>query len=82
MAIITDGVHLISDESLEELHHFARAMSLRMEWFQDDPINPHYDLTTKRALNRALARGAERVPPHELIRRLRLAFPRPARRGV
>lgn len=67
MAILTDGVHLISTNGLDELHNFARQMGLRPSWFQDHPVHPHYDLTTKRALRRAIAKGALLVTSHELV---------------
>lgn len=48
--------HLYAD-SLEELHHFARMIGLKSQWFQDNPHLKHYDLTAgKRAL--AVANGA------------------------
>lgn len=48
--------HLWAD-TLEELHHFARAIDLRKAWFQDRPGFPHYDLTAGRR-QAALERGA------------------------
>lgn len=65
--VITDGVHLISDISLDELHAFAASLGFRMEWFQDHPRHPHYDLTTKRAYRRALLHGAKLVSPIEIV---------------
>lgn len=65
--IYTDGVHLVAD-TLDELHMFAAAMGLRHSWFQDHPRHPHYDLTTKRAANRALAQGAILVTTRQLVR--------------
>lgn len=41
--IYTDGVHLISDKSLHDLHQFARLLGLKAEWFQWQNY-PHYDL--------------------------------------
>lgn len=67
--IITDGIHLMSDTSLQELHTFAHdKLGFRMEWFQDHPIHPHYDLTTRRARNIAIQNGAVLVEPAELVR--------------
>lgn len=73
MSIYTDGVHLVSDASLDELHAFARRMGLKLEWFQDKAkgtpmYHPHYDLTTKRASLRAEANGAAAVSPRELVK--------------
>jgi hypothetical protein len=41
--ILTDGVHLISDYSVDELHRFAVSIGLKRKWFQDHRI-PHYDI--------------------------------------
>lgn len=68
--ILTDGTHLVSDSSIEELHAFALNMGLRRHWFQVHRLHPHYDLTTSLALNRALSRGAYNVSSKELVRRM------------
>lgn len=47
MALFFDGVHLMSDESLEELHAFAiGTLCLQESWFQESPPAsfPHYDV--------------------------------------
>lgn len=71
--IYTDGVHLISDEREEVLHAFALSIGMHCEWHQDAPEHrhPHYDLTTKRKLNTALAAGAVLVSSRELVSILR-----------
>lgn len=66
--IITDGTHLVSTESEEELHLFARKMGLKRQWYQNHPQHPHYDLTTKRATERAYQHGAKKVTGFELLR--------------
>jgi len=66
--ILTDGFHLISDTSLAELHKFARKIKLKPEWFQDHPRHPHYDLTTHRAVYRAVEAGAKVVSKKELAK--------------
>ena len=48
--------HLWSDD-LAALHEMASALGLRLEWFQDRPGFPHYDLPPFRR-ERALALGA------------------------
>lgn len=61
--------HLVSDESFEELHAFARRLGILARRFQGD----HYDLTPElRAL--AVALGAEEVEVRELT--VRMAGPR------
>ncbi len=60
--------HLVSDESHEELHEFARRLGKRRLGFQGD----HYDVdATDR--ERALVEGALPVDSRELVRRLRAA---------
>jgi hypothetical protein len=69
--------HLVSDESLDELHAFARALGIPERGFDRD----HYDLPEER-LDAAIAAGAELVTSAELVRRLtaaglRVRAPRP-----
>jgi len=61
--ILFDGIHLASDESLDELHAFAKSVGLKREWFQDHPRHPHYDVwgTPARSL-------AVNVTSRELVR--------------
>lgn len=57
--------HLVSDESLAELHAFARATSLPERSFDRD----HYDVPDEAVL-RLIAAGAQHVGGKELTRRL------------
>lgn len=67
--IFTDGVHLISDQSLDELHTFADSMGLRRCWFQGGKRrHPHYDLTSKPKLEMAIVYGARLVKTKNLIK--------------
>jgi hypothetical protein len=66
MPAFTDGVHLVA-ETLDDLHEFAQAIGLKREWFQDHPRHPHYDLTTIRAVRRAINRGAVLVSPEIVL---------------
>lgn len=68
--------HLISDQSGLELFEFAYSIGLQREWFQDKGPIPHFDLTTKRMYNRAVAHGAIQVSPKELVKKYREKFPR------
>lgn len=43
MPLFFDGIHLISDCDLGELHQFAKRVGLKREWFQDKRV-PHYDV--------------------------------------
>ena len=64
--IMTDGTHLVSSESLDELHTFARTIGLRRGWFQDHRI-PHYDLFGWRMLQKAMEAGAQMLPARDLV---------------
>ncbi|MDD5589073.1 MAG: DUF4031 domain-containing protein [Candidatus Nanoarchaeia archaeon] len=64
--IYTDGVHLISNHSREELHEFAKKMGLKRSWFQNHKI-PHYDLLKNRS-QLAIKFGAIVVTTRELIK--------------
>ncbi|MCL6513906.1 MAG: DUF4031 domain-containing protein [Alicyclobacillus sp.] len=71
--IYTDGIHLISSDSLEELHAFARRIGLPARWLHASPRHPHYDLLQPWALDRALAAGARYASSRELVCVLRRA---------
>ncbi len=74
MTILTDGLHLISDESITELHKFAAKIGMKREWFQDKPRYPHYDMTVSWRARRAIQAGAQLVTEREIVfglRRLR-----------
>ena len=60
--------HLVSDESVAELHAFAGRLGLRRMAFQGD----HYDVEEVDR-HRAIALGAEAVDSRELVRRIREA---------
>ena len=69
--IYTDGVHLITDGDLSELHEFAQRIGLKREWFQNKNIkHPHYDIWGE-IKERALENGAEVVSSKEIVRILR-----------
>ncbi|WP_314647942.1 DUF4031 domain-containing protein [uncultured Microbacterium sp.] len=57
--------HLVSDESLDELHAFARRNDLPARAFDRD----HYDVPEE-SIERLVAGGARRVGGKELTRRL------------
>lgn len=57
--------HLVSDESLDELHAFAAAHGLPPRGFDRD----HYDVPEE-AIAGLVAGGAQRVSGKELVRRL------------
>lgn len=68
--IYTDGIHLMSDTSVRELHNFVIfKLGFNRNWFQDHSVHPHYDLTTENARQRAIRAGAELVSSKELIKK-------------
>lgn len=58
--------HLVSDESLDELHTFAARLGVDPRLFEGD----HYDVTAEWR-DQAIALGAEPVDSRVLVRRLR-----------
>ena len=68
--ILTDGVHLVSDMSPQELHDFARRIGLKRHWFHRTRTAhlPHYDLMS-RMKEKAIQAGAELVDRKELVQR-------------
>jgi hypothetical protein len=60
--------HLVSDESLDELHDFADRVGMPRRGFQGD----HYDVPEEYR-SRVVEAGAVTVESRELLRRLRAA---------
>ena len=60
--------HLVSDESLDELHRFAEAAGIPRRGFHGD----HYDVPQE-YYDEMVALGAVPTPSRELVRRLRAA---------
>lgn len=60
--------HLVSDESLEELHAFADAAGIPRRGFHGD----HYDVPQE-YFDEMVNLGAQPTPSRELVRRLRAA---------
>jgi hypothetical protein len=58
--------HLVSDESLDELHAFAAAVGIPRRGFQGD----HYDVPEEHR-DAMIDAGAQEVDSRELVRRLR-----------
>lgn len=71
--IFTDGIHMISDRSIDELHAFAWSMDLKRCWFHNPRgrRRPHYDLTRKGALDAAIEHGVVGISPLDLVGILR-----------
>jgi Protein of unknown function (DUF4031) len=60
--------HLVSDESLDELHQFAARVGIPRRGFHGD----HYDVPDE-YYEQMVAEGAVPTPSRELVRRLREA---------
>jgi hypothetical protein len=59
--------HMITDNSLDELHEFAARLGINPRRFQNHPHHPHYDLMpSSRALASAL--GAVEVSTRDMRR--------------
>lgn len=72
--------HLVSDESLDELHSFAARAGIPRRGFDHD----HYDVPAER-WDELVARGAEPVTVRQLVERLRdsgLRVTQRAKRGL
>ena len=68
MAIYTDGVHLVSDESLDELHTFAIKIGLKRHFFEGTRKNhAHYDLTNAKIRKKAIKNGAKTVSTKAIV---------------
>jgi hypothetical protein len=67
--ILTDGTHLVSTESLDELHRFAKGIGLKRIWFQGGPKRryPHYDIFSQVIQRAALRAGAKMVSAREVV---------------
>ncbi len=62
--IYTDGIHLISDTSTEELHEFAEKIHLGGEWFNNKK-EPRYDLFFPSNISSAKEHGAKVISDKE-----------------
>jgi len=69
--ILTDGIHLVSDESKQELYDFAKRMGLKECWFHRKGYLSHYDLTSESKVKKAISMGAVFVKGKDLIIALR-----------
>lgn len=69
--LYTDGIHLISDCSVEELYEFGESIGLKREWVHWTPGRPHFDLINEQIRAKALAAGANRLKRREFVAALR-----------
>lgn len=71
--IYTDGIHLISDISIKELHAFAKKIELNKCWYHSGAKHPHYDLMKSKEnrtlmVKRAIENKAKYVTTRELLK--------------
>ena len=72
MILIDSLGHMISTDSAEELHQFAKKLGLKREWYQTPghgENHSHYDLTTNRMKDKAKRMGVKKVHPFDIIKR-------------
>lgn len=48
--LYSDGIHLISSVSLDELHLFCKKIGIKRCWFHNSKNKPHYDIPKKKRL--------------------------------
>ena len=65
--VYVDKVHMVAD-SLEELHFFAEKIGLKKHFFEGvRKGHPHYDLTNKAIIFKALDNGAIVVSSKKIV---------------
>ncbi len=72
MIILDTMGHMVSTESEEKTHEFAKKLGLKRGWYHEAEslkrYHPHYDLTTRRMKKRAVRLGAKPVKASELLK--------------
>ena len=71
--IYSDGIHLISNESLEELHSFCEEIEIKPCWFHTGSSFPHYDIPKRRRETIFEDPRIQRVTPREIVALLKEA---------
>lgn len=64
--IYTDGIHLISDTSEEELHTFAEKAGIKRCWFHMSKFR-HYDIPKRRREGFAETHGITTVSSRQIV---------------
>lgn len=65
--IYTDGVHVISDQNLTELHSYCRSIGIKRCWFHSGSRWPHYDVPKKKQVLIAAAPGIKVVTSRRIV---------------
>jgi len=63
--IYTDGVYIISNISIEDLHDFAMCIGISGRYYRDK-VYPHYDIPTPVLRRKALFAGAKLISSVEM----------------
>jgi hypothetical protein len=71
--IFTDGVHLISDTSLEELHAYAVSVGIKRCWFHASSKYFHYDIPKRRRETFATTYQIQIITAQEIVGKLKAA---------
>lgn len=71
--IYTDGVHIISDSGLQELHWFAERAGIGRWWFENKlgKNHPHYDRPKFITTNQLIIRGAKYATTRHIVKILK-----------
>ena len=70
--IYTDGVHMVTDGDIKELHEFAESIGLKRHFFHGvRKGHPHYDLTNAKIRRKAMMAGAKLVSSRDIVKIVR-----------
>lgn len=71
--IYTDGIHIVSDQGLVDLHRYCQRIGIKRCWFHASSRFPHYDIPKRR---RSLPLpDAKIVSSREIVKILNLLRP-------
>ena len=73
--IYTDGIHLISDESLEELHQFAQSIGIKRCWYHSSSKHKHYDIPKKMRENFSETYNVPLITSKEIVMKVKKFIP-------
>lgn len=73
--IYTDGVHIVSSVSIDDLHDFAVFIGLSGRYFRDK-VYPHYDIPNPVLRRKALFAGAKLVSSMEMMEIIKSKTPK------
>lgn len=71
--IFTDGIHLISDTSLDELHAYAKSVGIKRCWYHSKSAWPHYDIPKRKREGFAQAHNIPLITSKEIVEKLTAA---------